>query len=144
PPPGRVTPDLPRYPYDRQRAIQLLEAAGWQLGENGLRYRDGRAFRLTLTYPAGEPITDRIAQIIKEDWRPLGLDLNLRPLDPKKFSENSAENRAYQGLSLYVWILDPNADGITFWTSDNIPTEENPTGQNLCRWRNAESDDLLR
>ena len=39
--------------------------------------------------------------------------------------------------------MDPSADGMTFWTSDNIPTDENPNGQNTCRWRNARSDRLL-
>src|SRR5262249_21353088 len=86
---------------------------------------------------------DRIAQMVKEDWRSLGVDLILRPLEVKQFGENSAANRAYQGLSLYHWVMDPSADGITFWTSANIPTEEQPTGQNVCRWRNARSDDLL-
>jgi len=40
--------------------------------------------------------------------------------------------------------MDPSADGITFWTSANIPTEDNPTGQNACRWRNSRSDELLQ
>jgi peptide/nickel transport system substrate-binding protein len=144
PPEGRVTPDLPRYPYDRQRAVRLLEAAGWHPGPGGVRVTDGQPLRLVLTFPAGEPLTDRIAQLVQEDWRLLGVELSLRPLDARKFSESSAENRAYQGLSLYPWVLDPSADGITFWTSANIPTDANPTGQNVCRWRHARSDELLR
>lgn len=142
--PAAFPPHLPRYPYDRERAIQLLEAAGWHPGPNGIRRQDGQPLRLTLTFPAGEPILDRVAQMVKEDWRPLGVDLGLRPLDSKKFSESSSENRTYQGLSLYPWYLDPSADGVTFWTSDQIPSDDNPSGQNACHWRNAESDELLR
>ncbi|HEV3260648.1 MAG TPA: peptide ABC transporter substrate-binding protein [Gemmataceae bacterium] len=141
--PAAFPPHLPRYPYDRQRATDLLEAAGWRVGPGGLRFKDGRPLRLTLTYTAGEPLTDRMAQMAKEDWRLLGVELNLRPVDSQKFAETSAESRAYQGLSLYAWVMDPSADGMTFWTSDNIPTDENPNGQNTCRWRNARSDRLL-
>ncbi len=143
PPPGRVQPDLPRYPYDPGRAAQLLDAAGWHLDAGGVRSRDGRRLELTLKYPADEPITDRVAQLVKEDWRRLGVLLSLRPEDTKKFSETSAENLAYQGLSLYTWIMDPSADGITFWTTENIPTEDRPANQNIPRWRNPRSDALL-
>src|SRR4029077_14803042 len=131
------------YPYDPLRAAELLDAAGWMLGENGLRRKDGRPLRLPLKYPIGEPLTDRAAQMIKEDWRYLGVEVNLVPTEPKQFDESSAANRNYLGLSLYPWIMDPSADGMTFWTSAQIPTDVNPSGQNNCRWRNAASDDLL-
>ena len=143
PAPGRVTPDLARYPYDPGRAAGLLEEAGWLMGPDGVRTRDAQRLRLTLTYPAGEPLTDRVAQVVKEEWRPLGVELALRPVDPKQFNESSARNRAYQGLSLYSWIMDADADGITFWTIDNIPTDDKPTGQNVCRWRNERATELL-
>jgi peptide/nickel transport system substrate-binding protein len=143
PPPGRLKPDLPRYPYDPERAARLLEEAGWRMGQGGVRVKDGRPLRLTLTFTAGEPLTARIAQLVQEDWRPLGVDLQLRPLDSQKFNETSAEARAYEGLSLYPWVIDPSADGITFWTKENIPTDKQPTGQNACRWDNPASDALL-
>lgn len=144
PAPGRLHPDLPRYPYDPQRAAQLLDEAGWHTDVDRMRRKDGRRLQLTLTYIPGEPLTDRVAQLAQADWRRLGVELNLRLLDVTKFDEASAENRAYQGLSLYPWVMDPSADGITFWTSTNIPTDENPTGQNASRWRNQQSDELLQ
>jgi peptide/nickel transport system substrate-binding protein len=121
----------------------LLDAAGWVLGDDGSRRKGGRVLRLPLKYAAGEPLTDRAAQMIKEDWRRIGVEVNLSPQDEKAFGDSSAANRAYQGLSLSLWIMDPSADGITFWTSASIPTDANPTGQNTCRWRNARSDELL-
>jgi peptide/nickel transport system substrate-binding protein len=144
PAPGRVSPDLPRYPYDIDRAKQLLEDAGWQLDSGGLRSKDGRTLRLSLAYQAGETLLDRVAQMVKEDWRQLGVALELRPMDAKTFDESTSGNTAYQGLALYPWVMDPSADGMTFWTSDNIPTEKNKTGQNVCRWHNTASDDFLR
>lgn len=144
PAPGLLQPDMPRYPFDLQRAARLLDEAGWRAENDGIRRKDGRLLQLTLTYIPGEPLTDRVAQIVQADWRRLGVELNLRLLDVKKFDEASAENRAYQGLSLYPWVMDPSADGITFWTSTNIPTEENPSGQNACRWRHPQSDELLQ
>jgi peptide/nickel transport system substrate-binding protein len=143
PPPDQVSPDLPRYPYDPMRADQLLEAAGWHRGPSGYRIKEGQVFRIKMRYVAGETLTDRVAQMVKEDWRKRGIDLLLQPEEVKKFSENTAENRAFQGLSLYPWYLDSSADGIPFWTTSSIPTNEKPTGQNACRWRNARSDQLL-
>jgi peptide/nickel transport system substrate-binding protein len=143
PPPGTVSPDLSRYDYDPREAVRRLKDAGWLPGPDGIRIKDDKALRLMLTYVAGEPLSERIAQMVREDWRALGVDLTLRPLDIKKLSETSAENRAYLGLSLYPWFMDPSADGITFWTTENIPTDEKPSGQNNCRWRHPRSDELL-
>jgi peptide/nickel transport system substrate-binding protein len=143
PPAGQMVPDVPRYPFDPDRAARLLEEAGWRLGSGGIRIQDGRRLRLSLAFETGEPLLDRVAQTVKEDWRALGVELDLRPLDPRAFSEVTADP-GYQGLALYPWVMDPSADGITFWTQDNIPTAANPTGQNTCRWRNARSDALLR
>jgi peptide/nickel transport system substrate-binding protein len=143
PPPGQVAPDLPRYPYDPQRAARLLDEAGWPLASNGLRSKEYLALQLTLSYLAGDALMDRVAQIVKEDWRVLGVDLHLQPMEAKHFGELSSKNLEYKGLSLYSWIMDPSADGITFWTAENIPTVDKLSGQNACRWRNARSDELL-
>lgn len=140
---GRLQPDLPRYPHDPRRAGELLDGAGWTAGPGGLRRKDRRPLRLPLRYPAGEPLTDRAAQMIKEDCRRIGVEVNLMPQDEKAFGDTGPANRSFQGLTLSLWIMDPSADGITFWTSGNIPTDANPAGQNTCRWRNARSDELL-
>jgi len=111
---------------------------------DGQRLKNGQVLRLTLAYQAGEALLDRVAQLAKEDWRRLGVVVELLPMDSKTFDESTSGNTAYRGLSLYPWVMDPSADGMTFWTAENIPTESNSTGQNVCRWRNPESDDLLR
>jgi peptide/nickel transport system substrate-binding protein len=143
PPPGRVTPDLPRYPYDPGRAAQLLDESGWRRQGDGPRSKEGQLLQLPLTFVAGDILMDRVAQYVKEDWRSLGVDLHLQPLEAGVFNETSSRNLEYKGLSLYSWIMDPSADGITFWTAENIPTADKLTGQNACRWRNARSDELL-
>jgi peptide/nickel transport system substrate-binding protein len=139
PPPGLV----PHYAYDPERAARLLDEAGWKRGAGGVRFKDGKPLRLTLSYAADEPLSDRIAQMAREDWRLIGVELNLRPQDAKQFNDTTA-GLTYQGLSLYCWVMDPSADGITFWTAANIPTTEKSAGQNACHWRNARSDALLQ
>jgi peptide/nickel transport system substrate-binding protein len=58
---------------DPVRARALLDAAGWKLGPDGIRVRDGKRLAFTLTTLAGQ-------QEILAMWRGIGVDVALRPL----------------------------------------------------------------
>lgn len=40
--------DVPMIEYDPEEAAQLLEEAGWKLGDDGIRYRDGEPLKLKI------------------------------------------------------------------------------------------------
>ncbi|HEV2878742.1 MAG TPA: peptide ABC transporter substrate-binding protein [Candidatus Eremiobacteraceae bacterium] len=48
------TPDVPHYPYDVERSRSELDAAGYKVGPDGIRYRDGRALSVVLVTTAGD------------------------------------------------------------------------------------------
>ena len=58
---------------DLQAAAERLDAAGWQLQDDGLRRRDGQAARFHLTYPAGDTTRQLLAESVAELLRPLGI-----------------------------------------------------------------------
>lgn len=57
------------------QANTLLDAAGWQLREDGLRYKAGMPARFRLTYPASDTTRQLLAQISAEMVRPLGIEM---------------------------------------------------------------------
>lgn len=54
------------YPYDLQKAKQLLAQAGYANG-----------FSLTLTPYQGNPVTQQVAEILQSEWKQVGVDLKI-------------------------------------------------------------------
>lgn len=68
-------PDLPDYPFDPDRALQLLEEAG---------FANGLGETVTLLLPAGRDDRLKMAEVIRESLFLLGLELDIVPVTPNK------------------------------------------------------------
>jgi peptide/nickel transport system substrate-binding protein len=98
---GPIPPSLPYYwpgvekigyQYDPTRANQLLDAAGWKMGPDGIRTNNGKklAFDI-LTLPNGD--VQRGAQLVKQQFKDVGIDLTLDTrqlgaINPALFAHN--------------------------------------------------------
>ena len=68
-----------RYPYDPSRAQSLLEEAGWVLGEDGVRVKDGKRLSFTFHYPSPNPVMDTGAELIAQSYEQLGMEVEVIP-----------------------------------------------------------------
>jgi peptide/nickel transport system substrate-binding protein len=66
------------YDHDPVRAAQLLDAAGWRLGADGLRYKDGEPLRLTMVGYTGAATVNAAQVIIQHQWRQVGIDVAIK------------------------------------------------------------------
>ncbi len=125
-------PSVKRYPYDLERARRLLDEAGWKPGPNGIRRNpEGLEMRLVLMTTAGDRVREKIQQVIRDDWRKVGVEVTLRNQPAKVYFGETVRYRKFPHLAMYAWLLNPSSDGETFWTKDNIPSEKNNwQGQN--------------
>lgn len=125
-------PGVKKYPYDPGRARGLLEEAGWKPGPDGVRRnRAGVALRLVLMTTAGDKVREKIQQILRSDWRKVGVELTLRNQPAKVFFGETVRYRKFPHLAMYAWLLNPASDGEAMWTKENIPSEKNNwQGQN--------------
>jgi peptide/nickel transport system substrate-binding protein len=68
--------------YDPQAALALLAEAGWSRGADGtLRNAEGRPFRFTLNTNQGNQVRADIAQIVQEQLRQVGVDMQVQILE---------------------------------------------------------------
>jgi peptide/nickel transport system substrate-binding protein len=122
------------YPYDPARAEALLDSAGFP------RTIGGRGPRLHLTLKTSTDETSRlIAAVLQEQWRRVGVELELRPLEfATLFSD---VGRGSFQLYFLRWVganNDPDIFEYVFH-SKKIP----PDGANRGRYRNPHLDSLL-
>jgi len=69
--------DLPPPRRDLAAAQRLLDEAGWRAGPDGIRARDGRAFRVTLRTFTDRPELPVLATAIQGQLREAGIDLQV-------------------------------------------------------------------
>ena len=65
----------PDYPYDPEKAKTMLDAAGWKVGSDGVRVKDGVRFSFTLLNRAGRSDRIAVAQVIQAELKDIGIEV---------------------------------------------------------------------
>ena len=72
-------PDVPKYEHDPEQAKQLLDQAGWTVGPDGVRQKDGKPLTLRILYgPATSKTFERIAQVLQQAWGDVGVQVDIQ------------------------------------------------------------------
>lgn len=69
--------ELEPYAYDIDIASQMLEEAGWTIGDNGIRSKDGKALSLSLLYNSDSVTEKSIAEYLQSEYLKLGIELTI-------------------------------------------------------------------
>jgi peptide/nickel transport system substrate-binding protein len=76
---------------DLDQARRLLDARGWTDHDgDGIRDRDGHPLSLTLIAPTSSAIRMQMSQMVQEQLRTLGVQLDVQRLEPPVYSERRA------------------------------------------------------
>lgn len=76
--------------YDPDQARALLDEAGWVEGSGGIREKDGVQLSWTNINFANQPFNRPIVEIISENLREIGVEMNNDHLEPAAFNEARA------------------------------------------------------
>lgn len=69
------------YEYDQDRAIELLDAAGWVAGSDGIREKDGVRLSLTFNEALPQPRSREVVTLVQEQLKEIGVEVELLPGD---------------------------------------------------------------
>ncbi len=74
--------DVPTYPYDRQKAMSILEKEGFKRGTDGLlRDKKGNVVEFSFVTNSGNNVRLKIAEIIRKDLQELGMKVHFQALE---------------------------------------------------------------
>jgi len=102
-------------PFDQEAAANLLDEAGWRIGENGVRHKAGRDFRFEMIIPSGYTAMgsyEVAAVLIQAQLRKIGIHLDIQNLEGDLLNKRilsgrfqAAINRFFQGpIQLLGWF----------------------------------------
>lgn len=114
--PGQVgyQKDLTQLPYDVNAANQLLDAAGWKKGADGLRTKDGKKLTFRLVAQSTNDYAV-VTQALQSSWRAIGIKVDVLLQDDTEF-QNTLADRKYDAL-LYGLSIGLDPDVFAYWHS---------------------------
>lgn len=140
---------IPFYEFDPDRAAELLEEAGWVMGDSGARVAQGAPYaedgtRLTLEFitNAGNTENERLALLLADMWGDVGVELDVQIIDFNILVE-TLQAQTFD-LVLIFWNFgvpaEPNSDiRVTFDPANDLPG----AGFNVVSYNNPELQELL-
>ena len=149
--PPRVRSPNNKFEFSVDKAGQLLDAAGWKRGGDGIREKDGR--KLKLVYQTSINATRQKEQaIIKQACQKAGIDVELKSVTGSVFFSTDVGNPDTYGkfwcdMQMYTTIMtQPDAERfMDQHVSWEISSKANKwQGRNIGRWRNEEYDKAFR
>jgi len=145
--PARFVSKNTKWEFNVEKANQLLEAAGWKRGTDGIRAKDGKKLKFVYQTSVNPP-RQKTQQIVKQSCAKAGIDLDLKAvLAGVYFSSDPANpdtySHFYTDLQMYTTTMtqpDPQRfmDQFASW---EVSAKDNKFAlTNKTRWRSEEYD----
>lgn len=132
------------YRFSTREAGKLLDGAGWKMGKDGLRHKDGKKLSLTFMTTAGNKTRELVQSYLQEQWKQVGVEVVIKNEPAKVFFGETMRKRNYGGMAMYAWVSSPENNPRSTLHSKSIPDAANGySGQNNPGWLNAEVDKAI-
>lgn len=131
-------PNVKKYPYDIQKAKDLLREAGYKKNKNGILEKDGKEFSFTIITNQGNSSRSTVAEILQQSWSKLGIKLDIRILEWATFINEYIDKRNFDAVIL-GWTIPMEPDLYDVWHSSNCEGKK----LNFVCFKNEEFDEII-
>lgn len=130
-------PQLEPRPHDLKAARELLDEAGWEMTDDGVRQKDGKEMRISLMTDQ-DPLRIAIAQMVANQLAEVGIQVAVTPQDADLRREFLAPHQ-YQA-AIFGWDPGPDPDPYLVWHSSQV---EPPDNGNIAGYQNEDADRVI-
>lgn len=132
-------PDVIKYDYSRDKALSLLNDAGWSDSNgDGILDKDGKPFEFTILSNMGNQQRMNAATIIQQKLKKIGIKVEIRAVEWSTFINEFIDKRRFQAVIL-GWSIGIDPDQYDIWHSSKTGEKE----FNFVSYSNPEVDALL-
>jgi peptide/nickel transport system substrate-binding protein len=118
-------PKVASYAHDPSKSKAMLDEAGWKVGANGVRMKDGKPLAFTLITQAGFAIRENVAQAIQKQLKDVGVDAKVQLIDGTSISTVWFSGNF--DAMLHWWQSGADPEVTLFFAGDRTP----PAGRNI-------------
>jgi len=149
--PERVRSKNTKLEFNIEKANQILEAAGWKKGADGVRAKDGKWLKFVYQTSINAP-RQKTQAIVKQACQKAGIDIELKSVVASVFFSSDTANpdtysHFYCDAQMYNTTMqqpDPQFF-MNQYLSWQAATKENKwQGRNVSRWQSKEYDEIYK
>jgi len=149
--PSRFQSKATKFEFNVDKANQILEAAGWKKGADGIRAKDGKKLKFLYQTSINAP-RQKTQAIVKQAAAKAGIELELKSVTASVFFSSDVANpdtysHFYTDIQMYTTTMtqpDPELFMNQFTTWEVASKDNKWQGRNITRWRNEEYDKIYR
>jgi len=149
--PARYQSKSTRWEFNVDKANQILEAAGWKKGGDGIRAKDGKKLKVVYQTSINAP-RQKTQAIVKQACAKAGIEVEIKSVTASVyFSSDPANLDTYPhfatDLQMYTvtQVMPDPQDYMLQFTPWEIASKENKwQGRNITRWQSEEYGKLYR
>ncbi len=148
--PSRYFSKNTRWEFNVDKANQILEAAGWKKGSDGIRAKDGKKLKFVYQTSINAP-RQKNQQIVKQAAAKAGIDIEIKSVVASVYFSSDPANpdtyrHFYTDIQMYTTTMgapDPQTFMRQFLSVEVASKDNKWQGRNITRWRNEEYDKLF-
>ena len=129
--------NLSPYPYDPNKALSLLKAAGYQKNQSGLFEKDGKVLGFEILTNQNKQ-REMTAVLVQRRLKEIGIDVTIRVIEWASFINRFIKTGDFNAVVL-GWSLSLDPDQYNIWHS----SQQGPGQFNFIGYNNKEVDKLL-
>ncbi|MCF8105078.1 MAG: hypothetical protein K9K64_06320 [Desulfohalobiaceae bacterium] len=130
--------DIQPVEYDPEKALRLLDRAGWKRNSRGWLEKDGRVLSFTLITNSGNEIRKSILAIVQDFWKRIGVKVSTDTLEWSVFIQERVNKLDFDALIL-GWNMGIEPDLYQIWHS----SQSEPFELNFVGFDHQEADELI-
>lgn len=135
----QYNPDVKRYPYNPEKAKELLREGGWiDTNGDGIIEKDGKPFEFTVITNQGNDQRKKVAEIIQRRLSEVGIKMKIRILEWATFINEYIDKKKFEATIL-GWTIGQDPDLFDVWHSSKTHFKE----LNFISYKNKEVDRLI-
>jgi len=132
--------NVKQYPYDQAMANKLLDEAGWKMGDDGYRHKNGQTLEFGLSGVIGRAEQIQQQQVLQNEWKLVGVKVEIKNYPTVDYFATFGAGGVLQNgkfdAALLSWINGIDPDDSTLFMCDQFP----PKGQNIYHFCNHDLD----
>ena len=135
--------------FSIEKAVALLDGAGWKPGADGIREKDGKKLKFLFQTSINQP-RQKTQQVFKQACQKAGIDLELKSVVASVYFSSDVANpdtysKFYADLQMYNTTADTPDPALwmrQYYGAEAAQKSNKWQGRNISRWQSKEYDEV--